>query len=83
MAYYVKVIPPHGRARIHAGECKHCREGRGQVTQDKGTGPTYWKPPYPMTGFASYMEARAFMNGLGPRYKDIGDCPYCMRDRKS
>jgi hypothetical protein len=80
MAYFVKVIPPHGRARIHAGHCKHCRDGQGQVTQDKGTGPTYWQPAYPADGFDTIGEARAFMNGLGPRYRDTGECPYCMRE---
>jgi hypothetical protein len=81
MAYFVKVIPPHGRARIHAGDCKHCRDGRGQAIQDKGTGPTYWKPAYPLPGYSTVAEARAFMDGLGLRYTNTGFCPYCMREQ--
>jgi hypothetical protein len=55
MAFFVKVIPPGRRARIHDGECKHCRNGKGQVNQDKGTGPTYWSEAY-----TTFAEANAF-----------------------
>ena len=79
MAYYVKVIPPSGRARIHEGACKFCRDGQGMENQDKGTGPTYWRPPYPAPGFASIAEAKGFMDGLGSRYVDTGQCSYCMK----
>jgi hypothetical protein len=79
MAYHVKVIPPSGRARIHDGSCKFCRDGQGMENQDKGTGPTYWRPPYPAPGFATVAEARRVVNDLGPRYKDTGDCQYCMK----
>lgn len=79
MAYHVKVIPPSGRARIHDGSCKFCRDGQGMKNQDKGTGPTYWKPPYPTPGFDTVAEARDFMSGLGTRYNDTGECPYCMK----
>jgi len=81
MAFFVKVHPPHSRARIHDGECKHCRDGRGQATQDKGTGPTHWRPAYPAPGYSSVAEALAFMSGLGPRYTDAGFCPYCMKEQ--
>lgn len=47
--------------------------------QDKGTGPTYWRPAYPAAGMATVAEARAFMSSLGPRYKNTGLCSYCMR----
>lgn len=47
--------------------------------QDKGTGPTYWHPPFPTPGFQTIAEARAYMEGLGPRYEDTGECSYCMR----
>lgn len=80
MAFFVKVIPPHGRARIHAGHCDHCRDGRGQASQDKGTGPTYWEPAYPSPGFSTVDAAQSFMSALGPRYKNTGMCPYCMKD---
>lgn len=72
MTFYVKVIPPHGRARVHRGECKHCRNGDGQINQDKGTGPTYWSGPH-----NTFEDAKGFMENLGPRYKNIGLCPYC------
>ena len=81
MAYFVKVIPPSGRARIHAGNCKFCRDGRGMENQDKGTGPTYWKPAYPAAGFKAVTQAMAFMASLGPRYDDTGLCPYCVREQ--
>ena len=80
MAYFVKVIPPHGRARVHSGECKFCRDGQGMEHQDKGTGPTYWQPAYPSPGFSTPSEARSYMGGLGPRYRDVAECPYCMKE---
>lgn len=79
MPYHVKVIPPSGRARIHEGSCKFCRDGQGMENQDKGTGPTYWHPEYPTPGFMTIVDAERFMAGLGPRYKDTGKCSYCMR----
>ena len=79
MPYHVKVIPPSGRARIHEGSCKFCRDGQGMENQDKGTGPTYWRPEYPTRGFTTIDDAERFMGGLGPRYKDIGKCSYCMK----
>lgn len=69
--FYLKVFPPHRRARIHKAECKHCRHGQGQENQDKGTGPTYW------VGFTSFAEADAHMKSLDPRFKDVGVCQYC------
>lgn len=81
MAYFVKVIPSSGRARIHVGDCKFCREGQGMEKQDKGTGPTYWHPKHPSPGLTTIAEAHAFMISLGPRYGDIGPCQYCMRDQ--
>lgn len=79
MAYHVKVIPPSGRARIHEGACKFCRDGQGMENQDKGTGPTYWHPAYPAPGFPTIAQATGFMSDLGPRYVDTGRCPYCMK----
>lgn len=70
MAFYVKVIPPSRRARVHKGECRHCRNGQGQAGQDKGTGPTYWKGPFP-----KFQKATEFMAGL--QYEDVGSCAYC------
>lgn len=78
MAYFLKVIPPSGRARIHVGDCKFCCNGQGMENQDKGTGPTYWHPSYPSPGFQTLAEAKAQMERLGPRYSDIGLCAYCM-----
>jgi hypothetical protein len=79
MAYHVKVIPPSGRARIHEGSCKFCRDGQGMENQDKGTGPTYWHPPHPQPGFETIAQARDFMESRGPRYQDTGRCQYCMK----
>lgn len=79
MTFFVKVIPPSRRARIHSGECKFCRDGQAMENQDKGTGPTYWHPAYPTKGI-TLVEAEAFMNGLGSRYVDTGKCPYCMKE---
>ena len=80
MAYFVKVIPPSSRARIHSGDCKFCREGQGMENQDKGGGPTYWHPAYPESGLPYIADARAFMNTLGKRYQDTGSCSYCMKE---
>jgi hypothetical protein len=78
-AYHVKVILPSGRARIHEAGCKFCRNGQGMKNQDKGTGPTYWHPPYPTPGFRTVAEAQDYVDGLSSRYVDIGKCPYCMK----
>lgn len=80
MAYFVKAIPPSGRARIHTGECKFCRDGQGMENQDKGTGPTYWRPAYPEPGFETLAMAKSFMSSLGQRYRDTGLCAYCMKN---
>lgn len=80
MAYFVKVIPPAGRARVHIGDCKFCRDGQGMQNQDKGTGPTYWHPAYPTPGLPTAAAARAFIAGLSDRFTDTGDCGYCMKD---
>ena len=71
MSYYVKVIPPSKRARVHKGSCRHCRDGLGQENQDIGEGPTYWS-----ACFDTLREADAFMSAL-PSYRDIGHCAYC------
>ena len=81
MAYFVKVIPPSGRARVHEGSCKFCRDGQGMENQDKGSGPTYWRPKHPAEGFETITEANQFVGGLAERYKDIGHCSYCMREQ--
>jgi hypothetical protein len=47
--------------------------------QDKGTGPTYWHPPYPAPGFRTIAEAKGYVAGLSSRYADTGQCPYCMK----
>ena len=78
MTFFIKVITPSNRARIHAGECKFCRDGQGMENQDIGTGPTYWHPAYPTAGI-TLAEAEQFMSGLGPRYTDVGKCQYCMK----
>lgn len=79
MSYFVKVIPPSKRARIHRGDCRYCRDGQGMLNHDKGTGPTYWHPAFPKPGFESPAQAKTFMASLGPRYDDTGSCQYCMR----
>jgi hypothetical protein len=75
MPYFVKVIPPHRRARVHAGGCKFCRDGRGMENQDKGTGPTYWFSAFPAAGLETIAEARQYMDALGGHYTDTGECP--------
>lgn len=80
MAYFVKVIPPSRRARIHDGDCKFCRDGQGMENQDKGTGPTFWQPPFPTAGYSTVAEAESYMASLGPRYLNIGFCSYCMKE---
>lgn len=71
-SFHLKVIPPIGRARIHKSNCRHCNYGKGQVNQDKGSGPTRWEGPY-----NTYREAKAAMDALGKRYKDVGPCQDC------
>ena len=80
MAFFVKVMPttgPRGRVRVHAGGCPDCREGQGQVNQDKRSGPTYWEPAYPVPGFATLAEAEIFMAAL-----DLGDPGLCKKCEK-
>ncbi len=81
MAYFVMVIPPSNRARIHSGECKFCREGQGMENQDKGSGPTYWYPRYPEPGLPTLDSAKEYMASLGQRYNDTGFCKYCLRGK--
>lgn len=73
MTYFVKVIPPSKRARIHDSECRHCRNGEGQKNQDKSSGPTYWSDPFP-----DLDQANKFMSDLGARYLDVGLCLDCL-----
>ena len=83
MPYFVKVIPPSRRARVHSGDCKFCRDGQGVESQDKGTGPSYWHPAFPAPGL-SVADAREYMKTLAPgRYIDKGECPYCMKGQES
>jgi hypothetical protein len=77
MAYFVKVIPPSKRARIHSRECRHCRDGRGQEGQDSGYGPTYWQPAYPQAGYETLEEAHQVMADLD--FHDVGICADCER----
>lgn len=74
MSFFVKVIPPSKRARIHSGECDHCDNGQGQKNQHKGTGPTRWVPAHPSPG-VTLTEAEAIMASLN--YTDVGHCYYC------
>ena len=76
MSFFVKVIPPMKRARVHKGECRHCREGRGQAGQERGgSRPTYWRPEYPAPGYPILAEAQSFMAGLD--FTDTGLCKDC------
>lgn len=77
-AFYVKVIPPSKRARIHTSECKHCNGGDGQANQDKGKGPTFWKGPFEL-----FEQAHEFMEKLGTSYTDVGACQYCKPTPRS
>jgi hypothetical protein len=74
MPFFVKVIPPSKRARVHSGECDHCRDGQGQENQDKGGGPTRWHPAFPEPGI-SLAEADEYMERLN--FRDTGRCRYC------
>ena len=73
--FFVKVIPPSRRARIHASDCIHCRDGQGQENQEIGSGPTYWRPQYPEHG-STLNEAERFMGDLG--YVDTARCGHCV-----
>jgi hypothetical protein len=79
MAFFVMVNRPMKRARIHAGDCKYCRDGQGQE-QNKGAGRTCWHPAYPEPGYRTVSEAWAFMDALGRRYDDASRCSHCMKD---
>lgn len=79
MAFFVKVIPTGKRARIHGGECMHCRNGQSQAGQDRvEDGPTYWRPAYPLPGYKTVAEAQQVMAALD--YVDVGVCGDC-KDR--
>jgi hypothetical protein len=73
MAFYVSYMTPHGRARIHKGECIHCRDGLGQENQQKtGSGATGWSRP-----FDTLAEAEAYMAAQFPKFQDRGLCQHC------
>ena len=81
MTFFVKVIPPSKRARIHLSTCRHCRDGQGQVNQDMirdedgmpSGGVTYWRGP-----FNDYSEAKKFMDERGYPQNGIGNCGTCL-----
>jgi cytochrome c len=76
MAFYVSHMTPHRRARIHKGDCVHCRDGRGQENQARtGSGATGWSPP-----LETVTEAEAYMEREFPRFTNKGKCPYCMKE---
>jgi hypothetical protein len=71
--YYVSHMTPISRARIHKGDCPHCREGQGQENQERtNSGVTGWFRP-----FASLAAAEAFMESEFPRFTDKGKCGHC------
>lgn len=72
MAYYVYHAKPMRRARIHRGDCKHCRDGQGQENQHKtGSGATGWDGP-----FRTIQQAQASMRRF--RYTNARNCRYCL-----
>jgi hypothetical protein len=79
MGFFVKVIPPSKRARVHRGDCTHCNNGGGQENQDKSGSPTYWIPAPPNAGMA-LSTAVAEMEKL-TGYQ-IGRCYYCEKSGK-
>jgi hypothetical protein len=74
--FFVKIIPPSKRARVHAGDCDHCREGQGQANQDKGGGPTSWYPAYPSPGITLVAAEKRMSELTG---YDTGRCHYCKQ----
>lgn len=76
LAFFVKVIPPSRRARIHEGVCYHCRYGQGQRGQQKSGGPTFWTPAYPESGI-SLAEAELYIAGL--EFADAERCKVCVK----
>jgi hypothetical protein len=73
MNYYVSHMPPISRARIHKGDCPHCREGQGQENQERtNSGVTGWSGP-----FASLAAAETFMESEFPRFTDKDKCGHC------
>lgn len=74
MNFYVSHMSPIKRARVHKGSCVHCRDGQGQINQDRGgkTKPTGWSPP-----FKNVEAAKAYMDAQFPRYTDKGLCKHC------
>jgi F-type H+-transporting ATPase subunit beta len=70
--FYVFHASPRHRARIHDGECKYCRNGRGfQIRGKNGSGVTGWDGP-----FSTVQEADAKMATF--KFKDAGCCKYCL-----
>lgn len=73
MKYYVSHMTPHGRARVHRGDCVHCRDGQGQENQERtGSGATGWSPP-----FDTLEDAEDYMEREFPGFKDTGFCAHC------
>jgi hypothetical protein len=73
MSYYVSHMTPMKRARIHKGDCVHCRDGQGQENQEKNnSGATGWSQR-----FETLAEAEAYMDREFPRFTDKGKCNYC------
>ena len=73
LSFYVSHTTPISRARIHKGECPHCREGQGPENQERtGSGATGWSQAFP-----TLAEAELHMEREFPQFTDKGKCGLC------
>lgn len=69
MSFFVYQNWHRMRARLHYGNCSHCKFGSGTQPHDSGLNGK-WNGPFDTRRAASSM-----MMSFG--YPDVGSCPFC------
>jgi hypothetical protein len=72
MSVYVFYAVSRKRARIHAGACSHCREGRGRDLLKERANISGWSPK-----LGSVREAREYIRKRFPNFLDVATCAVC------
>jgi len=70
--YWVNVMPPSRRARVHSSNCHDFDDAQIQAVRDKQGSRSYWVGPHD-----SLVDAETYMRRL--KYADTGRCTLCVR----
>lgn len=72
MDFYVYQNWHRERARLHRGECRHCREGQGSQPVDSGRNGKWHGP------IEERKAAQLLLDSFG--YADAKECPFCCQE---